>query len=241
MSVAPSVLRPLDYELPHAPKIAVESWSSRLQAVALVTVLFCGVQAQLISGFPPDTGTAADVALRFFGYSGLLLNLGGTLSAVLLLIAITSVPVVARHLYMHCAHSYPRKLFEVAENNRHFAPNPNASTVTLPTIAREISEALFTDGDAKLLRAFGVARGWDILLLHCIFCFTTGCVCAFLQIALSLWIGSRTVVAAVIMPATFVAVVPPLLVFFRLMGGHPCPECDEEKKAKRDGNIDRMA
>ena len=65
-----------------------------------------------------DSSSAADTALRIFAYAGLVLNLGATLSSVLLLLAITSIPTAARRLYMTCSHGYPRKVFLHYSNNK---------------------------------------------------------------------------------------------------------------------------
>jgi len=220
-------LKPLDYELPKSAKLAVGTWISRLQAVAIITVLFAGVQAQLIGNLPGTTGSALERTLAFFAYSGLLLNLGGTLSAVLLLIAITSVPISARHLYVSCSHGYPRKMFEL--DGRIQDELLGASDG-----ARLHDILLKRDGEAQFLRAFGIARGWDVILRHCIFAFLAGCICTFLQIALTLWVVESTLIAALIMPIVALAVFPPLYVFFCLMNSHACTECAIEKRAMRE-------
>ncbi|EJD54558.1 hypothetical protein AURDEDRAFT_110147 [Auricularia subglabra TFB-10046 SS5] len=200
--------------------MAVDNWLARLQAIAVITVLFAGVQSQLLSSLPEDGGRSSDVALRFFAYGGLFLNLGGTLSAVLLLLAITSVPVAARHIYVACKHSYPRQMFR---------PHPNSADPARES--GEIQELLMHhDGDMRLLRAFGLARGWDLILNHCIASFILGCVFTFVQITFTAWIAERTLAAALILPTALFGVCPPLYVFFFLMSPHKCQECAEEER-----------
>lgn len=152
------------------------------------TTLFAAVQAQLLIALPQSLGRPVDTVLRFFGYSGLFLNLGATLSAILLLIAVASLPAAARGVYISCSHSYPRKLV----HDPHGSHNTDLNRLLLDR-----------DGESQLLRAFGIARGWGILLRHCIFCFLGGWVCAFLHIVINLWLSQSHLVAALIMPSAF--------------------------------------
>jgi len=208
-------LRPLDYELPKTPKDVMDSWMPRLQAVAVVTALFAAVEAQLL-GSLPDHGahpSAADTLLRFFGYSGLFFNLGATLSAILLLVAVASLPTAARQVYMTCSHGYPRKIF-----------NSHGPHVT------ELNRRLLQgDGETYILRAFGIAKGWGIMLRHCILCFLAGCVCCFLHVGINLWLSESKLVAAIIMPSAVFGSVPPLLMFSFYMDSPACDDCIEER------------
>lgn len=221
--MAPKVtLTPLDYELPKTPKEVMDAWMPRLQAVAVVTALLAGTEAQLIGSLaaPSPESTAADTALRFFAYSGLLLNLGATLSTILLLIAVASLPTAARQIYVSCSHSYPRRIFHSANHPSHLA---------------ELNKRLLEGhGETYLLRAFGIARGWSFMLRHCIACFMGGVICAFTHISINLWLSESTVVAAVVMPAVFVSVVPPVVAFVFYMNSPACRECKAEKKMAYD-------
>jgi len=205
----------------------------RLQAVAVVvsdfpgqattshltptqTALLAGTEAQLISSLAPPTPdtTAANTALRFFAYSGLLLNLGATLSTILLLIAVASLPTAARQIYVSCAHSYPRKVFQ-----------GHSSHVS------ELNKRLVQGyGETYVLRAFGIARGWSFMLRHCIACFMGGVMCTFMHISINVWLSESTVVAAVVMPAVVFSVVPPVVAFVFYMNSPACRDCKEEKK-----------
>ncbi|KAG6919668.1 hypothetical protein DXG01_002611 [Tephrocybe rancida] len=114
------------------------------------TALLAGTEAQLIGSLPNRVADppASDTALRFFAYSGLLLNLGATLSTILLLIAVASLPTTARQIYVSCPHSYPRKVF-----------HGHASHVS------ELNKRLIEgQGETYILRAFGIARGWSFML-----------------------------------------------------------------------------
>ncbi|KZV83717.1 hypothetical protein EXIGLDRAFT_777263 [Exidia glandulosa HHB12029] len=215
-------LKPFAYDLPTAPRIAVENWLARLQAITIVTALFAGVQSQLLGGLPDDLGRASDTALRFFAYAGLFLNIGGTLSSVLLLIAVTSMPVTARHLYVSCPHSYPRQMF----------PRRRQGDGDYPEWENNDAQRMLlnSEGDAQLLRAFGIARGWDIILFHCLLSFVGGAVFTFVQIAFTAWIAERTVIAALVLPFAIFGVAPPLYVLFFLMGPHQCLDCAAERR-----------
>jgi len=207
-------LTPWDYELPKTPKNVMESWIAKLQAVAVVTALFAGVESQLLSGLPTpgEHPPASDTALRFFAYSGLLFNLGATLSAILLLVAITSLPATARQIYTTCNHGYPRQVFH--KHTTHVA---------------ELNQLLHNHGETYVLRAFGIARGWGYMLRHCIFCFLAGCVCAFIHIGITLWLSESHLVAAIVMPVLSFGVIPPLAIFLFYMDSPSCDECREEK------------
>lgn len=213
----PNILRSDD--LPPAPKIAAENWLARLQAIAIVTVLFASVQSQLLGALPEDNHRASDAALRFLTYGGLFLNLGGTFSAVLLLLAITEMPSTARRLYVSCPHSYPRRMSRASPDT----PDPAWEDGAQQDMLRK------PEGNEQLLRAFGIARGWDIVLFHCIVSLIGGAVFTFAEIVLTAWIAERTVVAALVLPLAVFGLAPPLYVFFFLMGPHKCPQCDEER------------
>jgi hypothetical protein len=175
------------------------------------------VEAQLL-GSLPDHGahpSAADTLLRFFGYSGLFFNLGATLSAILLLVAVASLPTAARQVYMTCSHGYPRKIF-----NSHG-----------PHVAELNRRLLQGDGETYILRAFGIAKGWGIMLRHCILCFLAGCVCCFLHVGINLWLSESKLVAAIIMPSAVFGSVPPLLMFSFYMDSPACDDCIEERCA----------
>ncbi|KAG6844431.1 hypothetical protein H0H87_007033 [Tephrocybe sp. NHM501043] len=203
-------------ELPMTPKGVMDAWLPRLQAVAVVTALLSGTEAQLLGALPdrPSDPTPSDTALRFFAYSGLLLNLGATLSTILLLIAVASLPTTARQIYVSCSHSYPRKIF-----------HGHASHVS--ELNRRLMEG---HGETYILRAFGIARGWSFMLRHCIACFIGGCLCAFVHISLYVWIMESRLVAAILMPAVFFSFVPPFVAFMFYMNSPSCRDCKEERQ-----------
>lgn len=156
---------------------------------------------------------AADTLLRILGYSGLLLNIGATLSAILLLIAVASLPTTARQVYTRCSHGYPRKLFENREDH-----------------VTELTQRLLDgEGETYVLRAFGIARGWGIMLQHCIISFVGGTVCVFLHIGIGIWLAESNLVAAIVMPVAVFACVPPMVIFFQFMGSPSCHNCFEER------------
>ena len=159
------------------------------------------------SHLPPPSNTA----LQFFAYTGLSLNLGATLSSILLLLAIAFLPTTARHIYMTCDHGYPRKVFNKDEAH----------------VAELDNRMLQGDGETYALGAFGIAKGWNLMLYHCIFCFIGGCLCIFLHIGMNVWLSQSTLVAAIVMPGIVLGFVPPFLTFLFLMDGSRCHECLE--------------
>lgn len=198
----------------------------------------------------PDP-TASDTALRIFAYAGLILNLGATLSSVLLLLAVTSVPTAARRLYMSCSHGYPRRIFlhhnkKDSEKPEDKTSSPASGAADIPHFPRlqhrrpnvpdtlkdmkSLNQFLLRgDTEGKILHAFGVARGWRFLLQHCIFCFLAGCVCAFVHVGILVWVSESTTVASVMMPMALIGFIPPLIVFFFAMDSPSCKHCHEEK------------
>ncbi|KZV84689.1 hypothetical protein EXIGLDRAFT_726899 [Exidia glandulosa HHB12029] len=89
------------------------------------------------------------------------------------------------------------------------------------------------DEETQILRAFGLARGWNALLLHCLLCFVVGSIFVFVQIVLGAWLAERRVVAALAVPFALVGAVPPLYVFFFSMGPLPCRMCQAtDQKSK---------
>jgi ABC-type proline/glycine betaine transport system permease subunit len=84
-------------------------------------------------------------------------------------------------------------------------------------------------GETYILRAFGIARGWGLLLRHCILCFLSGCVCAFIHIGINLWLSETNLVAGIVMPVLAFGVVPPLVIFLFMMDTPACHECFEER------------
>jgi len=251
-------LRPLEYELPSAPQNLVNSWVTRLQAVAIVTALLAQIEAGLVGGMASqDPETATDVAARFFGYSGLILNLGATLSAVLLLLAVTSIPTASRRLYMSCSHGYPRKIFEY-NSLRRDAPPAGAYTSAdtsdyeylrdnggggggggnnesdLSAAIRSFNQDLFRGNtEETILDAFGMAAGWGLMLRHCILCFLGGCVATFVHVTVLLWMNESTVVAAILMPVVFLGFVPPVVVYLFGMDSKKCPQCEADRSSTR--------
>lgn len=187
---------------------------SSFQCVYQQTALFAGTEAQLLGNLPAgEDPTSADTAVRIFAYTGLLLNLGATLSAILLLIAVSSLPATARQVYISCSHGYPRQVFH--NHTAHIA---------------ELNDRLLKGhGETYILRSFGIARGWGLLLRHCILCFISGCVCAFVHLGINLWLSETTLVAAIVMPALLFGVVPPLVIFCFYMDSPSCHECLEER------------
>jgi len=251
-------LRPFDYELPQAPKSIVDTWVTRLQAVAIVTALLASVEVSFVGTLQPPSGNdpASDVALRFFGYAGMILNLGATLSAVLLLLAVTQVPTSARRMYMTCRHGFPRKVFMHLNKKDDPAPTVNekdtsisafkqklrtrTSTTLTPNTEEDIRALnhflLKGDTEGSLLYAFGVARGWGWMLRHCIFCFLAGCICAFVHVGISLWLNQSRLVAAILMPIVFLGFFPPMLIFLFGMDSPGCDHCAAERKVMADLN-----
>lgn len=154
--------------------------------------------------------------MRFFAFTGLALNLGATLSAILLLIAVASLPTAARQIYMTCDHSYPRKFFN--EDEVHVV---------------ELNDMMLQGhGETYALRAFGIARGWNFMRHHCILCFMGGCVCICLHTGIGIWLSQSKLVAAIAMPGLVLGFVPPFVAYLFYMESSRCDDCVEERKGR---------
>lgn len=201
------------------------------------TALLAQIEAGLLGGMDEvDPETATDIAARWFGYAGLILNLGATLSAVLLLLAVSSVPTQSRQLYMSCSHGYPRKVFQHNERTKNPPTpqethgyaylNPSNHETDFGAALRGFNRDLFKGNtEEMILDAFGVASGWGLMLRHCIFCFLGGSIGTFVHVTILLWMNEATVTAAVLMPVVFVGFVPPVIVFMFGMDSKQCPQC----------------
>lgn len=208
------------------------------------TALLAQVEASFIGGLNADSGTASDSALRFFVYAATILNLSATFSAVILLLAVTSVPTSARRIYMTCPHGFPRKVFH-SKDTPSTTPADNQSSYFIPPMVSQTEDEenseqktgihdlnrhlLRGNTEGFLLDAFGVAQGWGFLVKHCIFCFIGGCICAFTHICISVWLNSGTAVSSVLMAVSFIGFVPPLVIYFFRMGPPQCERCKMER------------
>ncbi|KZT20832.1 hypothetical protein NEOLEDRAFT_1074700, partial [Neolentinus lepideus HHB14362 ss-1] len=202
-------------ELPKAVKDIKDSWTTRMQAVAVVTALFTGVEATLLGYMTSTahlTSSALEKAVWIFGYTSVFLNMGATLSSILLLVAAASLPTSVRRLYVSCSHGYPRHVFGNQQ----------------PHVSKLSQRLLDGEGETYLLRGFGVARGWDVLLRHCVLCFMGGWICAFVHIGLFVWLSQNNVVSALIMPSAAIAALPPLVIFVFFIDGPTCTHCSPE-------------
>ncbi|KAJ6557943.1 hypothetical protein B0H19DRAFT_1261520 [Mycena capillaripes] len=75
--------------LPQSVEDVRQSFTSTVQAIAVVTTLFAGIQAQLLSSMPfapsPTASKAVIKALLLTGYGGLVVNVGAALSGMIFL------------------------------------------------------------------------------------------------------------------------------------------------------------
>jgi len=80
--------------------------------------------------------------------------------------------------------------------------------------------SLFTgNGEANLLRGFGLGRGWELTRSHMLVCFIMGMVSSFVEIALWVWSLDVFQVSLAIMIPLGLIVLPPFFVFMYLFVG----------------------
>jgi hypothetical protein len=125
---------------------------------------------------------------------------------------------------MSCSHGYPRKIFETKSGQSRHMSDLNKKLVE-------------GHGETYVLHAFGIARGWNILLKHCILSFTTGCLCTFLHIILGTWFTESRVVAAVVLPIGLLGFAPPFAIYMFHMHSAKCGQCIDERSASIDSGL----
>lgn len=144
---------------------------------------------------------------------------------------------------MSCRHGYPRKVFlhtdaPLGQSGRGVKPsshsihsiNTNDDTGGFVSDMHSLNQHLLRGNtEGFLLSAFGIAQGWNILLLHCLSCFLGGCICSFVHLCIFIWSIEDTLVSSILMPVAFVGFVPPLVVYFRWMNPPRCQECKKER------------
>lgn len=190
------------------------------------------------------TPSTAVTVLRFFLYAALTLNLGATVSAVLLLIAVTELPTTSRKMYMSCEHRFPRIVFSYYRtgSNSSSPSNPppsfpdsirstntSSNPENIPTM-QTLNRLLLKGGvERRLLHEFGITRGWAFLLCHCLVCFFGGLICSFVHICVDAWVNQSQVLATILMPISFLAFVPPFIVYIVAWDAPECKLCRKHR------------
>jgi hypothetical protein len=133
--------------------------------------LFAAVQIILIQLLPTqsdETTTPLWKTTRFFMYTGILLYLGGAISAVAVVQMAATLPLRGRHLCLVDPTSLPGRIF--MKND----PIPQ--------------DMLYENTEVRLLEEWGLKKRWKFVAYHMMLCFLFGFVSA--SLSLALWIYS---------------------------------------------------
>ncbi|KAI0790419.1 hypothetical protein C8Q75DRAFT_115487 [Abortiporus biennis] len=133
---------------------------------------------------------------------------------------------------------YRETLNPTNSNMRNIDPsthrNKDDTTSVIDRVEQFNNELAKGDTEGKLLRAFGVAKGWHFMIMHCVFCFFLGTISTFIHVAISLWSQQSRVVAGVSMGVMVLAAGPAIMFFVLSMDGNEdCEECNPRKSRTR--------
>ncbi|KAJ7778083.1 hypothetical protein B0H16DRAFT_1502159 [Mycena metata] len=138
-------------QLPQHVEDVRHNFKGTVEAIAVVTTLFAGIQAQLLSGTPsepsPTASQAVIRALQLVSYGGLAVNVGAALSAMLFLDIVGEAP----------------------ERFRRWSKNPPSSpSRSAPRrTASELADDKFLAG-LELLIVYGSPRSIQFAWYHCV-------------------------------------------------------------------------
>ncbi|PVG03733.1 hypothetical protein CPB86DRAFT_821832 [Serendipita vermifera] len=183
-----------EYRLPHAVQASINSWVKGANSLAVVTALFAAVQVslvQIVVSYDNADDSVKWNVLRWFMYAGVLIDLGGTASAIAIVNMLSSGTISARSKAIETKESAPRKVMD----------------------GRPIEAHLFTDSqEMQLLREFGVSTAFAKVGWHMLLSFMCGSV--FIFISLLLWIGltEPRVILWAVLPIALVALFPVMFI-----------------------------
>ncbi|KAJ6582924.1 hypothetical protein DFH09DRAFT_1029317 [Mycena vulgaris] len=168
--------------LPRSVEDVRQNFIATVQAMAVVTTLFAGIQAQLLSGIPsapsPTAPQAVINALLLVSYGGLSVNVGAALSAMLFLDISGEAPEAFRRLRATASQASGRR-----------SPSSHTGSITSTRTA--------VDTGLGLLLNYGSPRSLQFAWYHCVASTIFGTFSILLQICLLAWINLASQVSGV--------------------------------------------
>lgn len=176
-----------DYKLPQAVQASLGSWTKGANSLAVIMVLFAGVQMTLIQlviqqdqsardefqanptgePFSDPTQTLPWRVMRWFMYAGVAIDLGGTASSVSLINMASAGPIVSRTNALRDPHCFSRKVIE----------------------GEPIKKELLLDAqEVVLLRQFGLSKWFNRVAWHMLLSFVFGSLCLLISLCIWIWI-----------------------------------------------------
>ncbi|KAJ7031999.1 hypothetical protein C8F04DRAFT_1108866 [Mycena alexandri] len=181
-----------------------QNFKSTAEAIAVVTTLFAGIQAQLLSGTPsepsPTASQAVIRALQLASYGGLSVNVGAALSSMLFLDIVGEGP----------------------KRYRRWSKKPQSSQPVARNTASELADDKFLAG-LTLLVMHGSPRSLHFAWYHCVASTVFGTISVLIQISLLAWINlssqDSSIFAAVVLALFWAALpVPGFLIYNFFVG-----------------------
>ncbi|KAJ7741929.1 hypothetical protein DFH07DRAFT_837005 [Mycena maculata] len=179
--------------LPPSAENVRQNFITTVQAMAVVTTLFAGIQAQLLSGLPSAPSPAASEgifhALLLVSYGGLAVNVGAALSAMIFLDVAGEAPEAFRRL---------KTGITSQENQRRFQEAASSGGIASIT-------------GLELLVLHGSPRSLQFAWYHCVSSTILGTFLILLQISFLAWINIASQVSSifvVVVLALFWAALP---------------------------------
>jgi len=170
-------------------------------------VLFAGVQITLIQLVIQEDQQAQQAAagdptfdinsdptqslpwrvMRWFMYAGVLVDLGGTASAIAIVNMSSAAPIMARTVALRNPDSLPRRVLE----------------------GEPVDKALLMDDqEPLLLRQFGLSKWFNRVGWHMLISCVLGSLFILTSLCIWIWVREPTPVAAALMPVVLIAIVP---------------------------------
>ncbi|KAJ7269628.1 hypothetical protein C8J57DRAFT_1066650 [Mycena rebaudengoi] len=191
--------------LPRSVEDVRQNFITSVQAIAVVTALFAGIQTQLLSGIPTDppenTSRSLITTLTLVSYGGLSINVGAALSAMIFLDIAGEAPEAFRRLQQK-----------------------KQSTMT--GASSQLRSSASTDPERfarglKVLVLHGSPRTLQLAWYHCISSTILGTFSILLQISFLAWINipQRGVFAVTVLALFWASLPLPGFLIYRFLSG----------------------
>ncbi|KAJ6614608.1 hypothetical protein B0H10DRAFT_2044737 [Mycena sp. CBHHK59/15] len=184
--------RAVEQNLPPSVEDLRQNYITTVQATAVVTTLFAGIQAQLLSGIPSEPSPTASQpivhALLLASYGDLAVNVGAALSSMIFLDIVGEAPQAFRLLQQKTVASG-----HTAPSDSALSPHsqPEGSPHTSNEITPPNRDAEDLTG-LKLLVSHGTSPTIQLAWYHCVASTVVGTLSILLQISLLAWINIST-------------------------------------------------
>ncbi|KAG8771632.1 hypothetical protein FRC15_003301 [Serendipita sp. 397] len=183
-----------EYSLPVAVASSLTSWTKGANSLAVIMALLAGVQVGLVQLVAQNESLPNDVTtrtLRWFMYAGVLIDLGGTASAIAIVVTSTAAVAAARDKIILEEDSLPHKVLK----------------------GDPIPEILLTEErETELLEEFGIPRTFKLLGWHMLISFITGSLFIAISLCIWIWKTESSVIFGTLVPLVLITLSPVFLI-----------------------------